>query len=70
MLRMPTQQYEKLYAEILNKLNPEKVYKDLLAFGKGRDVAMLCFEKDPKNCHRLLAANWLQTNLNIIINEF
>jgi len=60
------QNYIEIYQEdILNHLDPEKVYKDL-----GEDAILLCWEK-PYNpcCHRRLIADWLNQHLNIKINE-
>ena len=54
-------QYHK---EVLNKLNPKKVYKEL-----GEDVVLLCWEGSGKFCHRHIVAKWLSTNLGIEITE-
>jgi uncharacterized protein (DUF488 family) len=52
------------YEEILNKLNPIEVYKEL-----GEEAVLLCWEGKGKFCHRHIVAKWLSKNLNIIIEE-
>lgn len=57
--------YIEIYREdILDKLNPEKVYHDL-----GQDAVILCWEKPGKLCHRRLIAEWLYDRLKIRVNE-
>lgn len=48
--------YIKSYSEILSKLNPEKVYRDL------DNKIILCYEKPTDFCHRHLIAIWLNQN--------
>lgn len=56
-----TEQYHK---EILDRLDPAEVYKDL-----GENAILLCWERSDKFCHRHLVAAWLCDNLNIQIEE-
>jgi len=56
-----TKQYHK---EVLSKLNPIKVYKEL-----GKDAILLCWEGPDKFCHRHIVAEWLSINLGITITE-
>ena len=51
------------YKEVLSKLDPEKVLKDL--DGK----IMLCYEKETEFCHRFLVADWLKFKLGIRVEE-
>lgn len=46
-------------ANVLSKLNPDDVVKDLYSLSDGRDVVLLCYEKPPRFCHRQLVAKWL-----------
>ena len=62
---MPSKDYDRLYREILSKLDPQKVANDL-----GPDAILLCFEKFNDRCHRRLVAEWFETSLGIIIPEF
>ena len=54
-----TKHYHK---EILNKLNPQRVYEDL-----GENAVLLCWEKTGEFCHRHLVADWLMNKLGIKI---
>lgn len=58
-----TEQYYN-YKEVLNTLNPKKIYKDL-----GKDAVLLCWEGSGKFCHRHIVAEWLSINLGITITE-
>ena len=58
-------EYVYLYhQEILNRLDPSKVYEDL-----GEDAILLCWEKPGIFCHRRIVAQWLYDNLQIKVNE-
>lgn len=63
--------YTKLYYEkVLNKLNPQEVYKEL-----GDNAVLLCYEKwadiekSKTFCHRRIVAKWLEDNLGIKVEE-
>lgn len=63
--------YTKLYYEkVLNKLNPQEVYKEL-----GDNAVLLCYEKwaDIGNgktfCHRRIVAKWLEDSLRVKVEE-
>jgi hypothetical protein len=53
------------YLEVLNPLDPQKVYDDL-----GENAVLLCYEKPGDFCHRFIVAEWLYYNLDIKIPEF
>ena len=56
--------YEKeYYAQVLNKLDPQKVYDDL------KDSVLLCYEKSGKFCHRRLVAEWIENELGVEVPE-
>ncbi len=52
------------YREVLDLLNPEKVYAEL-----GTEAIILCWEKPGEFCHRRLVAEWLEKSLSITIPE-
>ena len=56
--------YKTYYEEVLNKLDPKKVYKEL-----GEDSILLCWEASGKFCHRHIVSEWLSLSLNIKIKE-
>lgn len=54
MIKMSTPQYYQLYNAILAKLDP-------FAVGKALDgKILLCWEKNPAECHRSYVAQWLR----------
>jgi hypothetical protein len=59
-----TEEYTRRYREeVLNRLDPKKVYKDL------GDAILLCWEKPGEFCHRRLVAEWLEETLGIKVPE-
>ncbi len=55
---------ELYYEQVLNKLDPSKVYADL-----GEDAILLCWEKPGRFCHRTIVAQWFYEHLEIKVNE-
>lgn len=55
---------EHYYKEVLNKLDPKKVFEDL-----GAHAVLLCYETPDKFCHRHLVAQWLRDQLGVDIAE-
>ena len=66
-------EYERLYAEQLAALDPNKVVEDLTALAGGAEPVLLCYERPPFTetnwCHRRLVAAWLERELGIEVNE-
>jgi len=60
-------QYATKYIELLEsrKLTPQIVY-DSISNGS----ILLCYEKPGDFCHRRILAEWLEKNLNVMINEW
>jgi len=57
-------EYREIYLkEVLNKLNPSEIAKEL------NNKVLLCYEKSEDFCHRRLAAEWLEDNLDIKVKE-
>lgn len=56
--------------EILNKINPQNIYYELINITNGCDCVLLCYEKTGRFCHRNLVSKWLAKNLNITIKEW
>jgi len=48
-------EYTEEYLQILNKLDPHKIYQQL-----GEDAILLCYEKSGDFCHRYIVANWFK----------
>lgn len=51
---------EKYEKDVLGRLRPEAVMQDIMRLSGGKDAAILCFERDPAQCHRNLVAGWLR----------
>lgn len=51
------------YKQVLSKLNPEKVHKDL------NNSVLLCYEDNNEFCHRHIVSAWLELFLNEKVNE-
>lgn len=55
------ERYDEEYTRtILDQLNPDAVINDLRKLSQGKDIALVCYEKDQKECHRGLVAEWLK----------
>ena len=69
-------EYLKLYGELLEQLNPEKVVADIAKLAGDKTPMLCCFESVPKIhsgeqwCHRHLVAQWLEDWLDISVEEF
>ena len=44
---------------VLDKLNPDEVWKELNMLTDGKPFALVCYEKSGDFCHRYLVAEWL-----------
>lgn len=56
---------ESFYKEVLNKLNPEMLVfqlEQMAKYRKCKDIALICYERPEKFCHRHLVAEWLRNN--------
>lgn len=69
MLKMSLDDYDKLFQEILSKLDPVKVHTHLTNLSQGKNVVLLCFEKDLNDCHRKQVGEWLEKKLQITVKE-
>lgn len=48
--------------EVLASLDPKFVgHQLILEAATGKDIALVCYEKDPSVCHRSLVAEWLRS---------
>ena len=65
----PEDMYTRKFNQHLATLNPQAVYNELAALSGGKDVVLLCHEKEGDFCHRHLVARWLEANLHITVKE-
>lgn len=63
--------YRKYYRMfILDRLNAQEIVEKIQRIGQGRDVALCCYEKPGRFCHRQLIAEWLNKKTGVNIVEF
>ena len=63
-------EYTPLYiTKILGKITVQKALNDIAFLSKGKDVVLLCHEKEGEFCHRRLVAEWIQRETNIEVKE-
>jgi len=65
MLKLSREEYDYEFGLILEKLNPEEVYRDLMVLGNNKPI-LLCWEKPNTWCHRRRVAEWLENGLTDI----
>lgn len=65
MLRMPREEYDRHYEQILGRLDPKEVFEAL-----GERAVLLCWEAANVWCHRRRVAEWLEDNLGIVVVEY
>jgi len=49
--------------------NKEKYIKDLVELGNKQKIGLLCFEKDPIECHRGKISEYIQKNYNLMVEN-
>lgn len=55
---------------VLDTQIPEEAYESLQKLGKGRDVAIMCYEKNGDACHRHQVSDWLNSEGGYDVKEF
>lgn len=61
---------DRFNGEILAKRDPAGIIAALGRISGGKDVCLLCFERDPSQCHRSLVAGWLKANGADVAGEY
>lgn len=61
---------EAYYYKVLSRVNAKEFLARCEELSKGKDVALLCYEKPEDFCHRHLLAEWLNRELGIEVREF
>jgi len=69
MLQMSREKYDIEFQKILLFQNPREVHQDFLKFSQGKPIALLCFEFDRNDCHRLKVAEWIELKMGIKVPE-
>ena len=64
MLKLPAEEYDKQFAErVLGVTNPKNIIKQIEWYAEktqSTSIALCCYEKEQKECHRYNVALWLQ----------
>ncbi len=68
--RCPHDEYLRLYDQILARLDPRFVLRQIEEFAQGRDAALCCYEKPGDFCHRHILARWLTEGTGVEVTEF
>ncbi|MDR2397020.1 MAG: DUF488 domain-containing protein [Puniceicoccales bacterium] len=64
---------KKYQREILSKLSPIKIYKELIEMlnkSNKQHFTLLCYEKPGEVCHRRVVAKWLEIGNSISVPEY
>lgn len=73
MLKLDEVEYTKRYEAILSRLAPMQVYRELDTMMRNYGasaVALVCWEKPEKFCHRHLVAKWFKEKLGMDVMEY
>ena len=69
IIRMEEHFYRPIYEGILNGLDPFKTYKELEQVSDGKNIVLLCYEREGEFCHRQIVAEWFNRTLKIEVKE-
>lgn len=69
MMRMPLDEFWKSYREMVCRLDAEVVAGELEAMCESGQIALMCYEKDPDECHRHVVSEWM-TDSGISVVEW
>lgn len=69
MLKLDHEEYYKHFNRILDALTPAQVVEDLARISGGKDVVLLCYEKNICDCHRGRVVEWLRAD-GFDVNEY
>jgi uncharacterized protein (DUF488 family) len=53
-------EFQRIYSKHLSSARAESALQTLLAIAQDKAVCLLCFERNPSNCHRSIVANRLE----------
>lgn len=59
MLKLSEVEYYQHFNKMLEELNVEDVVNELKDLSGNKDIVLLCYEKEPCDCHRHRVAEWL-----------
>jgi uncharacterized protein (DUF488 family) len=59
-------QFRKIYSRHLAQAEPQKKLRELEVLVEERPTCLMCFERDPTECHRLIVASELPKSVSIL----
>ena len=69
--KLTREQYIESYRrDVLGRLNPVAVVREIERLSGGKDAALLCYEKPGEFCHRRLFAQWMLEETGLDIPEW
>ena len=65
------EQYVEKYFERLEKIGVDRILEDLRkAQGDKKNLVLMCYEKNPEECHRSMFAKWWLAKTGEVIEEY
>ena len=55
-----TEEYKRLYMEMLNCLDPDVVIEELYDLTDSEDIVLVCYERSENFCHRHIVSEWFR----------
>lgn len=56
--------FRQIYASVMQKDDAQKALNEILALAENQRVCLLCYERDPSQCHRKIVSDHLQQSLD------
>jgi uncharacterized protein (DUF488 family) len=57
-------EFRKIYNKHLSQAGPQQALKELAALANNHATCLMCFEREPTECHRLIVASQLPKNIS------
>ena len=62
--------WEEFRSIVLESLDPNDILHDIERLTDGKPAALLCYEKNPFQCHRSIVAEWLKEKVQLDVSEW
>ena len=70
ILKMEVPEYVPNYTNILKRFSAKKVIEEIKQITKGKDCALMCYERPEDFCHRHMVSEWLSKNTEFEVIEW
>jgi len=57
-------EFRKIYSKHLSQAEPQQALKELAELARNQVTCLVCFEREPNRCHRLIAASQLPKSIS------